>query len=89
MREDLHHTKKKCLTLWRLGNNLKKILRTLKKNNFPYIGFVYGGFDLIHQKSLEFNIELLFHNEGNCFLCLSYTYDKYKNERKHYAKSRK
>jgi len=45
------------------------INKSLKKNNYPYIGFVYGGFDAIHQKSLEYNAELLFHNEKTCILC--------------------
>ena len=50
-------------------DNLRKILKSLKKNNYPYIGFVYGGFDLIHKKSLLYNAELLFHNEKTCILC--------------------
>ena len=36
-------------------DNLRKILKSLKKQNYPYIGFVYGGFDLIHKKSLEYD----------------------------------
>ena len=50
-------------------DNLRKILKSLKKQNYPYIGFVYGGFDLIHKKSLEYETELLFHNEKTCLLC--------------------
>ena len=50
-------------------DNLKKILKALQKQNYPYIGFVYGGFDLLHRKSIEYNIELLFHNEKTCILC--------------------
>ena len=50
-------------------DNLRKILKSLKKQNYPYIGFVYGGFDLLHKKSLVYNIELLFHNEKTCVLC--------------------
>ena len=50
-------------------DNLRKILKSLKKNNYPYIGFVYGGFDSIHKTSLEYNAELLFHNEKTCILC--------------------
>ena len=50
-------------------DNLKKILKGLQKQNYPYVGFVYGGFDLLHKKSIEYNIELLFHNEKTCILC--------------------
>ena len=50
-------------------DNLKKILKSLKKQNYPYIAFVYGGYDSLHKKSLEYNIELLFHNEKTCILC--------------------
>ena len=50
-------------------DNLKKILKALQRQNYPYIGFVYGGFDLLHKKSIEYNIELLFHNEKTCILC--------------------
>ena len=50
-------------------DNLRKILKSLKKQNYPYIGFVYGGFDLIHKTSLEYETELSFHNEEQCLLC--------------------
>ena len=60
-------------------DNLRKILKSLKKQNYPYIGFVYGGFDLIHKKSLEYETELLFHNEKTCLLC---TQKKNSKERK-------
>ena len=64
-------------------DNLRKILKALKKQNYPYIGFVYGGFDLLHKKSLEYTIELLFHNEKTCILC------NQKNNQKEKAKSKK
>ena len=63
-------------------DNLKNILKSLKKNNYPYIGFVYGGFDSIHEKSLEYNIELLFHNEKTCILCQQKTNQKGKTKNK-------
>ena len=50
-------------------DNLRKILKSLKQNNYPYIGFVYGGFEAIHKKSMEYNAELLLHNEETCILC--------------------
>jgi len=44
-------------------------LRTLKQNNFPYIGFVYDGFEELHKESKEYGIELLFHRSDSCILC--------------------
>ena len=50
-------------------DNLRKILKSLKKQNYPYIGFVYDGFDGIHKRCIVYGIELLFHNEETCILC--------------------
>ena len=52
-------------------DNFRNTLKTMQKENFPYIGYIYGGFDAIHEESFKFDYELLFHNEQNCFLCLA------------------
>ena len=50
-------------------DNFRNTLKIMQKENFPYVGYVYGGFDEVHEESFKFNYELLFHNEENCFLC--------------------
>ena len=50
-------------------DNFRNTLKTMQKENFPYIGYVYGGFDAVHEESFKIDYELIFHNEKNCFLC--------------------
>ena len=50
-------------------DNLKKILISMQKQNFPYIGYVYGGFNALHEESFNYDIELLNHNRETCILC--------------------
>ena len=50
-------------------DNFRNVLKTMQKENFPYVGYVYGGFNEVHDMSIRFGYELLFHNELNCILC--------------------
>ena len=50
-------------------DNLRKTLKSMQKQNYPYISFAYGGFYKIHKESFKLGIELPFHNEENCSLC--------------------
>ena len=50
-------------------DNMKKILRAMQKQNFPYVGYVYGGFDDVHEESFNHDVELLFHKPEACILC--------------------
>ena len=50
-------------------DNFRNVLKTMQKENFPYVGYVYGGFNEVHDMSIKYGYELLFHNELNCFLC--------------------
>ena len=50
-------------------NNLKIILKTLQKQNYPYLGFVYNGFEGIHKTCIDYGIDLIFHNKETCILC--------------------
>ena len=50
-------------------DNFRNVLKTMQKENFPYVGYVYGGFNEVHDLSIKYNYEILFHNEDNCFLC--------------------
>ena len=51
-------------------DNMKKLLLTLLENDFPYISFIYGGFEAIHEQISQYNedIYLLNHNK-NCEIC--------------------
>ena len=51
-------------------DNMKKLLLTLLENDFPYISFIYGGFEAIHEQISLYNedIYLLNHNK-NCEIC--------------------
>ena len=63
-------------------DNFRNTLKTMQKENFPYIGYVYGGFTEVHEESFKFNYELLFHNEQNCFLCQEKKVKRTKKKRK-------
>ena len=51
-------------------DNLKKLLIHLLKSNFPYISFIYGGFEAVHEEvfKCKFEVDLLNHNY-KCELC--------------------
>jgi len=50
-------------------DNMRKTLNSMIKHNFPYIGYVYGGFKEVHRQSKKFKVELLNHNKETCLLC--------------------
>ena len=50
-------------------DNMRKTLKSMIKHNFPYVGYVYGGFNLVHEEGKKFDIELMNHNEDTCLLC--------------------
>ena len=66
---DIKNISKKQLFKLKEYDNLRNILKSLKKQNYPYIGFVYGGFEELHKESAEYGIELLFHSSDTCILC--------------------
>ena len=51
-------------------DNLKKLLLVLLENDFPYISFIYGGFEAIHEEISKYNADifLLNHNKS-CEIC--------------------
>ena len=51
-------------------DNLRKTLKSMQKQNYPYISYAYGGFYNIHENSLKNRIELLSHVPENCMFCL-------------------
>ena len=60
-------------------DNMKNTLNLMQKENFPYVGFVLGGFEGIHEESYLQEIEILNHNKEKCYLCLK----KKKKKEKH------
>ena len=50
-------------------DNMKKSITSMIKNNFPYISYVYGGYEQVHKECLRFKMELIDHEKDKCFLC--------------------
>ena len=50
-------------------DNMRNTLKSMIKHNFPYVGYVYGGFNNVHKEFPKFNVELINHNEETCLLC--------------------
>ena len=50
-------------------DNMKKSINSMIKKNFPYISYVYGGYEQVHKESQRFKVELNDHQEKKCFLC--------------------
>ena len=52
-------------------DNMKKLLECLLENNYPYISYIYGGFESIHEEIQEYNKDIvLLNHDANCELCL-------------------
>ena len=58
-------------------DNMRNTLQNMIKHNFPYVGYVYGGFNFVHEEIKKFDLELINHNEETCILC---NLDKNKNK---------
>jgi len=63
-------------------DNLRETLKSMQKQNYPYVSFVYGGFYKIHEESIKLDIELPSHDPENCSLCFeSKERNKSKNQK--------
>ena len=62
-------------------DNFRNTLKTMQKENFPYVGYVYGGFEGVHEESFKYDYELLFHDEKQCLLCQEKKKKKYKRRK--------
>ena len=60
-------------------DNIRKILNSMQKENFPYISFILGGWKEIHEECFLQGIELVNHDKEKCLLCLEKI--KKKNEK--------
>ena len=61
-------------------DNFRKILISMKDKNFPYVSYLEGGFEALHQECLNYKIELFEHDSKRCKLCLNKK-SKIKNEK--------
>jgi hypothetical protein len=63
-------SKKKRLKL-KEYDNMKKLLIALLENNFPYISFIYGGFESIHEEISKYKATDIFllNHDKNCEIC--------------------
>ena len=50
-------------------NNLRLTLKNMLKNNFPFVSYVFGGFNSVHKESFKYNIQLLNHEKKDCVYC--------------------
>ena len=62
-------------------DNMRKTLNDMQKENYPYVGFVLGGWEEIHEESFIQNIELVNHDKEKCELCLEKKRKKKKNQK--------
>ena len=51
-------------------DNMKKLLLSLLENDFPYVSFIYGGFEAIHEEINQYNTDIyLLNHDENCEIC--------------------
>ena len=50
-------------------DNLRRVMNSLRENNFQYVSYLEGGFEALHNECLKNKIELVSHNKNKCFLC--------------------
>ena len=54
-------------------DNLRKVMNSMKQKNFPYVGYLEGGFEALHDECLNNKIELVGHDNDNCIICKNNT----------------
>ena len=50
-------------------DTLRRIMTSMKNNNFPYVSYLEGGFEALHNESIKYKIELVAHEKKKCKLC--------------------
>ena len=50
-------------------DNLRKTLKSMQNQNYPYISFVYGGYYKIHEESINMDLEMPSHDIETCEAC--------------------
>ena len=50
-------------------DNLRKTLKSMQNQNYPYISFIYGGYNKMHEDSVNLDLVLRTHNSETCIIC--------------------
>ena len=50
-------------------DNYRKIINAMKNKNYPYVSYLEGGFEALHNECSNYNIELIGHDKSKCKLC--------------------
>ena len=50
-------------------DTLRRIMTSMKNNNFPYVSYLEGGYEALHNESIKYKIELVAHEKKKCKLC--------------------
>ena len=62
-------------------DNMRKALNYMQKQNFPYVGFVLGGWKEIHKECFYQGIKLVNHDKEKCPICVDSLKRKKKKEK--------
>ncbi len=57
-------------------DNLRRVMNCMREKNFPYVSYLEGGFEALHNECLNNHIELVSHNNEKCILCKKYNKNK-------------
>ena len=57
-------------------DNLRRVMNCMREKNFPYVSYLEGGFEALHNECLNNHIELVSHNNEKCILCKKYNENK-------------
>ena len=50
-------------------DNFRKVMNTMKSKYFPYISYLEGGFEALHDECFNYKIELIGHDNNKCLIC--------------------
>ena len=63
-------------------DNLRKIMNCMKNKNFPYVSYLEGGFEALHEEFINYKIEFFGHDKKNCKICQNSTEIKENKKKK-------
>ena len=50
-------------------DNLRKTLKSMQNQNYPFISYVYGGYYKLHEESVNMDLEIASHDIKECEIC--------------------
>jgi len=65
---------------------LRNIVISMRENNFPYVSYLEGGFESLHEEAINHKLELVGHNKNLCKLCRNKNIKNEINVNKEYKK---